>query len=336
MLYYLKYFMRKIQMSLRIVLLLFLAIVYTDPVRANEKLAYWNQQRKGANGDAGAAVDSGTDPESWFKAASETGIDFVRLNPIDWQVQDRDFLIGNADNFETLAEEDLVKLKEVLDIAHKYKVKVLMTMFNLPGARNRHREHDYRLWTDEAYQLQALAFWTQLAESLRDHPAIVGYNPLNEPHPARKFGLYESSQENEFLEWLKKYKNTTTDLNRFNRRVVKAIRSVDTQTPIILDGWIHSSVEGMGYLEPVDDEAVLYAFHYYGPWIYSTYRINKGRFRYPDKMPVDDQGTTIKWTKGDIAKSIEPVIDWAKRNNIPANRIIAEEFGVDRRVGGAE
>lgn len=316
----------------------------TDVV-ANVKLAYWDEQRRGANGDGGVIINSGTSADAWFKAASEAKIEFVRLSPIDWVTDSRDFLIGDADAFVKLSQQDVEQLISVLDIAHKYDVKIVVTMFSLPGLRSvqtNNNKRDYRMWTDEVYQKQAFVFWAHLAKSLKNHPAIVAYNPLNEPHPARNFGYdgpVSGEKKLEFEAWKAQNSDKSTDVNRFNRRMVRAIRSVDRFTPIILDGWFFSSVQGLQYLESVDDEAILYAFHYYGPWVYATYRVNKGRFRYPDKMPTvnatRDKDETEVWTAENIVSDLAPVAVWAREHNIPFNRIIAEEFGVDRRVPGA-
>lgn len=312
--------------------------VADDPPSA--KLKFWDIQRKGANGDGGANRGEDTNPERWFQAASSAGLEYVRLIPHLWPGEGRDFLLGNADNFSEIPAKDLALLKSVLDTAYRHNVKILLTMFSLPGARTRQdndNEFDYRLWNDEKFQRQAIQFWTDLAGAIKDHPAIVAYNPLNEPHPGREHKLYDKG-EVEFSRWLKKIANTPADLNRFNRRIVEAIRKVDKATPIVLDGWMHSSIEGLKNIQPVRDKAVLYAFHTYGPWIYATYRINKGRFSYPDAMPVSsgqDGAETVAWTKNNIERDVQAVILWANKHNIPANRIIAEEFGADRRVGGA-
>ena len=304
-------------------------------VNAQQKMDFWNQPRKGANGDGGAVQKSGATPEKWFKAAKAAGLEYVRLSVSDWKGAGPDFLLGKAERFTQIPSEDLAYLKKVLDVAQKNGVKILLTMFQLPGATKKGKKRDYRLWRDERFQQKALEFWRQLAKALKDHPAVVGYNPLNEPHPGRPYGFYEK-HISRFEAWLKKMKNTTEDLNRFNQRVIKVIREVDTQTPIILDGWMHSDIKGLTYLVPVQDEKVLYAFHYYGIWRYATFRANKGRFSYPDKMPKGWGNETESWSQNHIVQQMQPVIDWAKKHGIPANRIIAEEFGVDRRVGGAE
>ncbi len=298
---------------------------------ADEKLAFWSRQRKGANGGGGA------DQEAWFRAAGGFGIEFVRLTPATWKGAGRDFLLGSADDFKGIPPADLAKLERALDIAHRNNVRVVLTMFSLPGARNRQdndNKFDYRLWTDERYQTQALAFWRELARELKSHPAIVAYNPLNEPHPARKDGFMVGSLEG-FGDWLAKHRGTTADLNRFNRRVVAAIREVDPHVPILLDCWFHAAPEGFTYLEPIADPAVLYSFHAYNSWAYVTYRVNKGRFAYPDRMPTSRPRRTRRWTPSDLRSGYSPVIAWMKRHKIGPERVVAGELGCDRRVEGA-
>ena len=41
------------------------------------------------------------------------------------------------------------------------------------------------------------------------------------------------------------------------------------------------------------------------------------------------------WNKKALMDFLKPVDDWAKTQNIPANRIYVAEFGVNRRVPGA-
>ncbi|MDP8245781.1 MAG: cellulase family glycosylhydrolase [Candidatus Hinthialibacter antarcticus] len=314
------------------ILLTALILIHCASIYANEKLDYWNQQRKGANG-----MDW-YEPETWMKAASETGIEVVRISPASWPSDSRDPLLGNADEYTALDQNDLAKLIQVLDYADQYGVKVVITMFSLPGVRwSQHNDDkfDYRLWHDDKYLKQACAFWQDMAKALKDHRAVVGYNPLNEPHPAREY-QFEDNRDGLFELWYKTHKDTTADLNRFNRTMIKAIREIDAYTPIVLDGWFHAVPKGIEFVEPIDDKALIYSFHVYEPWIFTTLRVNKERFSYPDAMPAEDGESTEAWEIKNLTNRIQPVVDWAKKHNIPANRIWASEFGCDRRVKGAQ
>src|SRR6185503_2178520 len=159
----------------------------------------------------------------------------------------------------------------------KRGIKVVLTMFSLPGARAKKDvsdRSDGRIWRDEKYQEQGFAFWRDLARQLKDHPAIVAYNPLNEPHPDREFG-FDSPSAPGFAKWLTGIRGTTPDLDHFNRRMVAAIREADPETPIILDGWFYEDPGGFRYNLPVSDQRTLYALHNLGPWNFTTFRINQ-------------------------------------------------------------
>jgi hypothetical protein len=117
--------------------------------------------------------------------------------------------------------------------------------------------------------------------------------------------------------------------------VVAAIRESDKDTPVVVEGYGHGSVAGLTFLKPIDDPAVLYSFHFYEPWQYTTFRANKGRYSYPDGMPDSWDAPPRRWEKGALDKRLEPVADWARRHRIPASRIVAGEIGCDRLVPGA-
>ena len=296
-----------------------------------DRAAFWDRQRRGAN-----CQNRRVGPEYW-KAAAETGLEFVRLLPDAWPTRNRDFLMGSADGFTALEERDLAVLMRSLDEAEAAGVKVVLAPISLPGARWKQLNGDVddaRLWRDAAFPAQAEAFWRQLAGRLRGHPAIVAYNPLNEPHPERAFGFEEPGQEG-FAEWRAKAKGTPADLDAFNRRMVGAIRSADPDTPILLDGGFYASPTGLSLLEPIEAKGILYAFHFYDPWEYSTFRVNQGRWSYPERMPGPG-GKAVRGGEDAMRDRVAPVVRWAGAHDIPTSRIVAAEFGVDRRVGGAQ
>ncbi|WP_264704572.1 glycoside hydrolase family 5 protein [Wolbachia endosymbiont (group B) of Apotomis betuletana] len=182
--------------------------------------------RKGAN-VFNRKVDS-----DLIKAAKEYKIGFIRLAPDKFETTQRDFLLGNADNYPGLISKDLKVLKDVLDAFHQQKIPVVLTMLSLPGSRwkqNNNDKDDLRLWSDQAFQKQAAKFWQDLARELKDHPAIVVYNILNEPHPERLYNTNNSAIHNVEQSRIQK------DLFRFYSSMVYSIRRIDLKTPIILD-----------------------------------------------------------------------------------------------------
>jgi hypothetical protein len=215
-------------------------------------------------------------------------------------------------------------------------MKVVLGFFSQPGARWRQLNEDAddnRLWNDIAYHVQADNFWKQLATALCTHPAIVAYNPLNEPHPEKQARI-ENPASDAASAWFASVRGTAADVNVFNQHVVAAIRSVDPLTPILLDGPFYSSPGGIRFVEPIDAAGVMYAVHFYGDWSYATFRVNQGRYRYPEAMPAGADRTEA-WSIQNLQDQMAAVQQWRQEHAVSARRIIVAEFGVDRRVGGA-
>lgn len=297
-----------------------------EPSRA----AFWDARRRGAN-----CQNRRVGPEYW-QAARAAGLDFVRLLPDAWPARRRDFLIGDASRFEGLEPADLAALVRALDDAAGAGVPVVLGMISLPGARWRQLNggrDDARLWREASFQAQAEAFWRELARRLRGHPALVAYNPLNEPHPERAFG-FERPSDPGYAAWREQARGTPADLDAFNRRVVAAIRAADPETPILLDGPFHASAEGLSLAEPLPAPGILYAFHFYEPWEYVTFRVNEGRFAYPGRMPGPGS-STVRWSADTLRERVAAVARWRGRHGIARDRVVAAEFGVSRRVEGA-
>ena len=212
-------------------------------------------------------------------------------------------------------------------------------MLSLPGARwkqHNNNVEERKIREDFTQQDVALSFWKPLAAELKGHPAIVGYNIHNEPSPEFiKPRLQDWYTEN-YPDWYKKVQGTPADLNLFYRKAVKAIREVDSETPIVLDSGFFGETWAFKILEPVADDKILYSFHLYEPYTYNS-QFNKGRFTYPGKAPVGelDDAPVLLWNKKQLADFLVLVIDWQKRYGIPSNRIFVGETGVCRTNEGA-
>lgn len=302
----------------------------------DDPMEFWSRSRHGANGGVKQ------DDRAHFEAAHEAGIEFIRLSLNALSVDKHDFLVGDADNFQGIAEADFKRLVEALDAAEAAGVKVVLTTSTLPG--HRWRQHnggkdDRRLWTDAAFTEQSAAFWSELSRRLNGHPAVVGFNILNEPHPERLIGMEDLRWGPRVEEWYKEIEGTAADLNTFNRRMVAAIRppaGVDARTPIIIDSGLYADPRAFANLRPIDDERVLYSFHMYEPYLFTNKQENQERFTYPGVIdtPGAPEGRCV-WNRAEIARFLAPVAAWQTAHHVASTRILAGEFGVNRQVGGA-
>jgi len=287
--------------------------------QGQNKMLFWSQTQKGAN------VFNQHIYRIDIKAAKNYKISFIRLAPDKFLSKKRDFLIGDADNYVQLIPEDLAALKKILDIYAEEQMPVVLTMLSLPGSRwkqNNNNKDDLRLWSNTKLQEQAVKFWQDLALELKNHPAIVGYNILNEPHPERIYDatgthIYATNQE-----------EVQKKLFDFYGSVIAAIRKVDKNTPIILDSSAYSDPKTFKCFKVHNDSNILYSFHMYEPYEYTNHKTNKGKFNYPGKIK------NLYWDKKALKIYMQNVSEFQKINNISNNRILVGEFGGYRSSGG--
>lgn len=309
------------------------------PAMAESKIAFWDSPRCGAN------LFNQVELKERLVAARRAGVEFVRLAPNKWlngrpESRRGDFLLGRPEAFATLDANDLALLIRVLDGAQAADLKVVLTMLSLPGSRwSQHNGgvQEFALWQDFGRQEQAIDCWRQLARALKGHPAIVGYNLLNEPCPERATrprladwftGDYEG--------WQARVRSTPADLSRFYEKAVRAIREIDSETPIILDSGFYATPWAFKVFQPVNDVNTLYSFHFYEPYAFTNHR-NQGRFVYPGTIPTgeSDAPPTEEWNRAYMTSFLKPVRDWQARWHIPAGRILVGEVGVCRLNKGA-
>lgn len=315
-------------------LLLFIAcmLISTTAFAQGSKIEFWNKQRKGAN------WFNHLPTKEWLIAAKQANLEVIRLAPDKWKSAQRDFLIGDADQYKGIVEPDFAKLKQVLDDAQELGVKIILVPLSLPGVRwrqNNGDKEDFRIWKDPQYLSQAASFWRDLAGRLKGHPAIVGYNILNEPHPELATGF--ENQGSDFKKWYAGVKDTAADLNRFNAKIVEAIRQVDKETPIVIDSGLWASPAAFAYLTPIPDDKVLYAVHMYEIYEFTSQKPFNKDASYPGKVfkTVNDKKVEVVLDNKELENILRPVMDWQKKYNVPANRMIAGEFGCRRTAKGA-
>lgn len=69
-------------------------------------------------------------------------------------------------------------------------------------------------------------------------------------------------------------------------KVIRAIRKVDENTPIVLDTGLYATPWAISYLKPINESGILYSFHMYEPYAYTTRKINNEKYQYPGHIPM--------------------------------------------------
>ncbi len=139
------------------------------------------------------------------------GLNLVRL-PFNYRHFENDL------NPFVLQESGFKHLDRVIEICARHQIYTILDLHAAPGCQNQDWHSDNPsaqalFWQHKHFQDRAVWLWENLADRYKNNPWVAGYNPLNEPSdPSGKA------------------------LDTFYRRVVSAIRKIDPQHIIFLDG----------------------------------------------------------------------------------------------------
>lgn len=163
----------------------------------------------------------------------------------------------------TWIEKGFEMTDALLEWAGKNEMYLILDLHATPGGQGKNADiNDYNpekpsLWESEANQEKTIALWRKLAERYRDEPWIGGYDMINEPN----WGFADIENDPNGCS-----EEGNEPLWEIQRRITEAIREVDTNHIIIIEG----NCWGNNYrsLPPLWDDNVVVSYHKY--WNYNT------------------------------------------------------------------
>lgn len=159
----------------------------------------------------------------------------------------------------------------------------------------------------------------QAADTVANYPnPVIGYELLNEPNPDPTVRFVDMSSTNPDNNWY-----------LLADQCIKAIRAVDSQTPIVVDGLYYASAYGLQYFNPnvagaagllndytysggsytpkaAADRRIVYSFHFYSPRDFTHQGVEAGLYAsmgllYPLKTLSDSAALYTTWYDGNAA-----------------------------------
>jgi aryl-phospho-beta-D-glucosidase BglC (GH1 family) len=193
-------------------------------------------------------VESFADEDD-FKFLKSLGINFIRV-PFNYRlfVDDESATANSADlaQFKTgLKEQGFRYFDRLFALCRKYEIFCMPDLHAAPGGQNPDWHSDNmtgvpQFWHFDVFQEQMVALWREIASRYADEPYLMGYDLLNEPYlmPSKPGAL-----------------------QNFYDRVTKAIREVDTNHVILLEGDFFAM--DISAIDHIDDPNTAITFHYY-------------------------------------------------------------------------
>lgn len=158
--------------------------------------------------------------------------------------------------FEYL-ETGFARLDRALDWCAKHGIYVILDFHAVQGWHNPDWHSDNAhvhilLYHEKQYQDRFVALWEQMAKRYHTHPALLGYDLMNEPCTRVRYEEYDSPDYN----W--------TALNALYRRAAEAIRRIDSQHILFVEG-DNFACEFGGLDISFDDNLVVSTHNYMSP-----------------------------------------------------------------------
>ena len=214
-------------------------------------------------------------------------------------------LISETDYLNWI-DSEIEEMDRVLLLCGKYGIRMVIDLHTGPVGSKRNTQASNVVTDPESVLRQLKAAWTRLAGHYKGNPQIYGYDILNEP-------LTESYICNEKKPWW-----------RIAETVARTIRSIDPETPIIIE----PDLADVRELHYIDVSNLIYSVHAYCPFEY-THQIRKDSlvWNYPGYV----QG--IKYDREALREDLMPTREFQLKHNVP---IFVGEFSVSIWAPGGE
>ncbi len=245
--------------------------------------------------------------EKDIKQIASWGMDHVRL-PIDYTVIEGDD-----------QEEGFTYIDQCIRWCEANNLNIILDLHRTPGYAF-HSLKENRLFEDDALQERFLEIWRTIAK--RYYGKNVIFELLNE--------IVEYNSDR----W-----------NKLSKRAIAVIREIDQERVIILGGNNYNSVTTLKELDYIDDDKLVYTFHFYEPHIFTHQKARweplmkelKFEVSYPSgveaynnylKQSVDfRRNLTFEERVGKdyIRNYLQPALEFMRERKVP---IYCGEYGV--------
>ena len=211
---------------------------------------------------------------------------------------------ADLDEYAAWVDSRLDNLENVLRWAAARGMKICIDLHATPGGCD--ASGGQALFRDERYARAFVDTWRRIAARFRGHPAIYGYDLMNEPlqNGRAKFDYWT-----------------------IQRLAAEAVREIDPVTPIIVEANHWALPDAFAYLSPLQMDNVIYQVHFYDPHDFTHQGVG-GRPIGP-KWPDPEKN----WTRDRLREILRPVREFEARHHA---KIYVGEFSAAAGAEGAE
>ncbi len=193
-----------------------------------------------------------------------------RANHIRWQLIWGGVPRSPADGvgvkeYRRWLESALQRLDEGLDVCRQAGILVVIDLHTPPGGRNAASE--CRIFHEKRFQDAFVQIWEEIARRYRHHPAVWGYDLVNEP--------VEGAVPPDLMTW-----------HELAETTARRVREIDSCHAIIIEPGPWGSPERLDWFEPLPVSGLVYSVHMYQPLAFTHQGVHDSSvgMRYPGEI----------------------------------------------------
>jgi len=239
-----------------------------------------------------------------------------KANLIRWQIV-RNWGVAGTERdqaeYDKWIDARIAEIDQVLKDAHRLGIMVVIDLHSPPGGR--YADRDMAMFYEKPYAEQYIATWKKLAAHFKGNPAVWAYDLINEPVQNKPSAEY--------------------DYLTIQYKAAQAIRSIDPETPIMVESNQWDQPATYSYMQPLPLKNIIYQVHMYNPGSFTHQNVSTNWGVKSDKPAVVTYPGLIEgdqWNRDMLRKNLQPVIDFQKKYGV---RIYVGEFSAIRWAPGA-
>ena len=190
-------------------------------------------------------------------------------------------------------------------------LNTLMMEHQYPPGGRRRGDRELGMMRDDRYADAFVETWRRIAARFKGHPALYGYDLVNEPKQLRR---------------------VRNDYWTLQRRAAEAVREIDPATPIVVESNLSASPVDFAHLSPLAMDNVIYQLHLYAPGDYTHQGVGSHPLQ-KDGRPLAWPDPSRGWDRDYLRRVLEPVREFQGKHQC---RIYVGEFSAVAWAPGAE
>ncbi len=234
-----------------------------------------------------------------------------KANLVRWQLIDRlkEFDPKDMTAYSDWLNRTLKDVDQAMEICNKYGIKVIIALMTLPGGRD--DKHRTLIFYNQTYNDKLINVWETIASRYKGHPALLGYDLINEPCQIIDPPL------------------PGMDCISTQLKAVEAIRKVDPSARIYIELSAGDEPHCYRTFKPLNIVNVVYEVHMYRPHEFTHQQVS-GNFLPVTAYPGMING--VYYDKNKLKEILQPVRDFQVNYSVP---IYVGEFSAVRWASGA-